>query len=90
MPIYLPTGFPQARRQEYDFAYEEFARILVGQFGGRAHWAKNRNWIFKWQRNLGRMNDKLKAFQRVMQEMDPEGLFANQYAQDLGLRDSSW
>ena len=52
MPVYLPTGFSKERLAKYEKSYEDFARMLVEKFDGRAHWGKNRDWVSKDKKNL--------------------------------------
>ena len=85
IPVYLPTAFPQGRKQSYDSPYEEFARMLVRDFNGRGHWGKNREWLFKYQGQLNSYGEKLDAFQEVVNKMDPQGMFTNKFAKAMGL-----
>jgi hypothetical protein len=87
MPVFLPYGFNEERNKEYDSPYEEFTRILIQKFKGRAHWAKNRNWVFKMQSKIGKYPTKTKKFQSIITKMDPDGVFSNWFGKNIGF---SW
>ncbi|MCO4795356.1 MAG: FAD-binding protein [Bacteriovoracaceae bacterium] len=85
MPVYLPVGFSRNQARAYDKIYEDFAKLLVNKHKGRAHWAKNRNWIFPYQKNLGRMNENTVRFKKIVRQMDPNGLFRNKFSDIIGI-----
>ena len=64
----------------------DLAEILVRDFGGRAHWGKNRSSIFQFQRRIGKYGNNLKRFRQIVKKTDPKGMFANQFGVNLGLR----
>lgn len=86
MPVYLPSGFGPDRQAEYDKVFEDFARLLIEKHGGRAHWAKNRNWVFEKHVQMGTYRKKLQKFQNIVNQMDPTGIFSNSYARTIGLK----
>lgn len=85
MPVYLPVGFTPEMKQKYDSVFEEFATMLIRDHGARAHWGKNRDWVFGMQRDLDVYGDNLKKFQSVVTEMDPQGVFSNSFAESMGI-----
>jgi len=90
MPVYLPSGFSKEKLKEHEAAYEEFARMLVMNFNGRAHWGKNRDWVFKEGIGRGSLNVNLNKFQNVLTKWDPTGVFSNQFGKNLGLKWSNY
>ena len=32
--------------KEYNAVYDEYSKTLISKFGARAHWGKNKDWIF--------------------------------------------
>jgi len=85
MPVYLPTAFPKEMATDYDAKYEDFARLMIERFSGRAHWGKNRDWVFELQRERGTFGANLERFRKVMRALDPQGVFQNEFARQAGL-----
>jgi FAD/FMN-containing dehydrogenase len=85
MPVYLPTAFPKEMANEYDSRYEDFARLMIERFSGRAHWGKNRDWAFELHRERGTYGSNLERFRKVMRALDPAGVFQNEFARQAGL-----
>jgi hypothetical protein len=86
MPVLLPKKMSCSERAQYEKTYSDLAEMLIKNYGGRAHWAKNRRSLFQLERRLGTFGDNLRRFRRVVKKMDPTGMFANQFGVDLGLR----
>lgn len=87
MPIYVPAGFSDAELEAYMAPFVEYVTVLIEDFGARAHWAKNREWAFDLQRELGVYDygKRLSRFNKVLAKLDPNGVFANEYAKRIGL-----
>jgi L-gulonolactone oxidase len=85
MPVYLPTAFPPEMAAAYDRKYEDFARLLIEKFSGRAHWGKNRDWVFGLQTERGLYGENLERFRKVQLELDPHGVFSNDFTLQAGL-----
>jgi FAD/FMN-containing dehydrogenase len=88
MPVYLPTAFPSEMAAAYDKKYEDFARLLIEKFSGRAHWGKNRDWVFEWQTERGMYGDHLARFRQVQAELDPNGVFQTAFGEKAGFSSS--
>ena len=86
MPVVLPKQMTCSDQRRYEEKYNVLANQLVTQFGGRAHWGKNRASLFQEQRRDGTYGDNLKDFRDIVRQFDPSGMFANRYGYDLGLR----
>lgn len=86
MPVFIPKDIKCADLARYEKVYSDLAERLVEDFGGRAHWGKNRRSLFQLQRRLGTYGDNMKQFRDVVKQMDPTGMFANQFGVDIGLR----
>lgn len=86
MPVFIPKGIKCADLARYEKVYSDLAEKLVTDFGGRGHWGKNRRSLFQLQRRLGTYGDNIKQFREVVKQMDPKGMFANQFGVDIGLR----
>lgn len=89
MPVYSPRCMRCPDMARYEKPYSDFAERLVKDFGARPHWAKNRRSLFVYQKDRGypQYGDHLERFRKVVGELDPTGMFANQFGIDaLGLR----
>jgi D-arabinono-1,4-lactone oxidase len=86
MPVLLPRNMKCSDRDTYEALYAGFVETLIMNYGGRAHWGKNRASIFQLQRKIDVYGYNLTRFRNVVKRMDPTGMFANQYGVDLGLR----
>ncbi|GAA4651227.1 hypothetical protein GCM10023116_35100 [Kistimonas scapharcae] len=85
IPIFMPSAFPPAENAWYQYPYQEFTRLLVEDFGGRAHWGKNRGWVFDLQNDQGKYGDLKTRFIGVVEQFDPFGVFANDFGRQLGV-----
>jgi FAD/FMN-containing dehydrogenase len=85
MPVYVPVGFTEQRFNAYEKQYVEFAQMLIRDFSGRPHWGKNRGWTFDLAIEEGRYQGNLERFKKVMQKYDPQGMFKNRFAEQIGL-----
>jgi FAD/FMN-containing dehydrogenase len=85
MPVYLPTAFPKEMAADYDSKYEDFARLLIEKFSGRAHWGKNRDWTLAWQTERDMYGPNFGRFRKVLGALDPGGLFQNEFSRKVGL-----
>lgn len=86
MPIYVPEGPDAAARDAYLQPYHEWVRRLVVEFDARPHWGKNDAWVFDLQDPELAYPERWEAFRRTVATMDPEGIFANAWSIDRGLR----
>lgn len=86
MPVYVPTGLPVEMMKKYEKPFEEFARMLVEDFGGRPHWGKNKEWLFALQRDKNKYGPRLERFQTVLDQYDPQRIFANSFGALVGLK----
>jgi len=87
MPVFLPKGMHCRDQARYEKVYSDLAEKLVSPpINGRAHWGKNRRSLFQLQRRLGVYGDNMTEFRRLVKLSDPNGMFANQFGVDIGLR----
>ncbi|MCO5580335.1 hypothetical protein L7F22_034201 [Adiantum nelumboides] len=71
----------------YQDLYEEIEQILVFKYGGKPHWGKNRELVFK---AMHERTVALEKFVEVRQRFDPQGLFSNEWTDAiLGIKSSS-
>jgi FAD/FMN-containing dehydrogenase len=71
--------------QAAELPYEAFfrdAETVFRSHGGRPHWAKL-HWLG--QEEIARLYPELPAFRAICREMDPGGVFTNDYLEGLGL-----
>jgi hypothetical protein len=85
-PVFLPQGVRCSFLKQYESQHFDLAARIVSQFSGRPHWAKNRRALFQLQRRADPYGANQRRFQHVMESLDPDGLFANQFGRDIGLR----
>jgi hypothetical protein len=86
MPVFIPRKLTCSDQARYEKVYADLAEMLVRDYGGRAHWGKNRASLFQLQRRLNKYGANLKTFREIVKRMDPTGMFANQFGVDMGLR----
>ncbi len=87
MVVLLPKGMTCGDQARYEKVYSDLAEKLVSPpINGRGHWAKNRRSLFQLQRRLGTYGDNMNSFREVVKQFDPNGMFANQFGVDMGLR----
>ncbi|MBI3556355.1 MAG: hypothetical protein HY074_08850 [Deltaproteobacteria bacterium] len=84
MPVYLPTAFSKEQQSGYDRPYEEFARLLIEKFGGRPHWGKNRDWVFKLAQDHDSYGVNLTQYRQAVKRLDPDGMFMNDWGKYVG------
>jgi hypothetical protein len=87
MAVFLPKGISCANKARYEKVYSDLANMLVSPpINGRGHWGKNRRSLFQLQRQLGTYGENMTQYREVVKQMDPTGMFANQFGVDIGLR----
>lgn len=84
MPVFIPVGFSKERFKKYEKKYVNFAKMLMEKFDARPHWGKNRDWVFKYAKELGRYPN-LERFKAVKEKLDPKGIFSNKFSRSLSL-----
>lgn len=65
---------------------QQLLQLLVSQNLISFHWGKNVNEIFSFQANKKLLGSNVAAFEKVRRQMDPKGLFVNQFAQNYILK----
>ncbi len=88
MPIYMPEGISAAARDEYMQKYRAIVETLIVEFGARPHWGKNDDWVFNLQRPAEAYGPRWEQYRRAVKRLDPDGVFANDWALQRGLRDA--
>jgi hypothetical protein len=81
IPTYQPTGFEGENLAQYQRQYEEFAKALIRDFNGRAHWGKNAEPIFEYQRQFKRYGENAVVFEKIRDQLDPNRVFSNAFAE---------
>jgi len=85
--VFLPKGMHCSDQARYEKVFEDLAVKMVSPpINGRAHWGKNRRSLFQLERRLGTYGYNMTQFRDVVKQMDPKGMFANQFGVDMGLR----
>jgi hypothetical protein len=85
MPVYVPVGLSKEQFDQYEKQFNEFTAMLVKNFSGRPHWGKNRQWAFDLTVQMNAYGDNLDQFKAVMQKLDPNEIFSNEFAHSLKL-----
>jgi FAD/FMN-containing dehydrogenase len=85
-PVAVPAGYSDSQLREYLHVYEQLAALFIRYFGARAHWGKNLDSLFDLQRTLGSYGERIDAMNEAVAELDPYGVFANQFAERAGIR----
>lgn len=83
MPVYVPVGFSKERFEQYEKQFVDFAKLLIKDYSGRPHWAKNRDWTLNYAVEQGRYKNNLKSFYNVVNKFDPKGIFRNKLSDEL-------
>ena len=85
IPVYIPVGFSTEKMEAYLATSHKIVQLLIEEYGGRAHWGKNQDWVFAGQKDLGTYSDKLARFNKVVAALDPLGVFSNSFAKKIGI-----
>lgn len=62
---------------------DQMIRLLVSKDLITLHWGKNTDGVFQTQANQQQSRDNLIQFERVRRDMDPFGIFQNQFSRDF-------
>lgn len=84
MPVFVPVGFSEDRFIAYEKQFATFAKMLIENYSAKPHWGKNRNWVFKYTKDLGSY-PYIEKFRKVREKFDPKNIFANDYGEMLGI-----
>ncbi|HEX6244982.1 MAG TPA: FAD-binding protein, partial [Polyangiales bacterium] len=85
-PVAVPAGYTQKQLDDYLHIYRELASLFIRHFGARAHWGKNSAALFAEQVKAGTYEGRLDKMNQAVGELDPYGVFANDFASALGIR----
>ena len=72
--MFKPYGVSDPMWEKY---YRAFESLVTGKFGGRHHWSKYNTWT---EAETAQAYPMLPAFDAMRREMDPKGLFVNDWA----------
>jgi FAD/FMN-containing dehydrogenase len=81
---YKPAGLREAEMARYEAVYADWVRLMIRDYHARVHWAKNKPFAFVLSREAGNLQDRLQRFQRVIDQLDPDGLFRNKFGEEIG------
>jgi hypothetical protein len=85
-PVAVPAGYSEAQLTEYLHIYQEMVSLFIRHFGARAHWGKNIDAIFDLQHQVGTYAGRIEKMNQAVAELDPYGVFANDFARRIGVR----
>lgn len=86
MPVAVPAGYSDAQLRDYLNIYEQLVSLYVRYYGARGHWGKNLDAIFDLQRSVGTYAGRIEKINDVVAELDPYGVFSNDFAARIGVR----
>lgn len=86
-PTFWPYGFSAAQLADYQAPHAEMILHLIGNHRARPHLGKNRSDIFAHPITLAGNADRRGLFQPFIDQMDPSGVFANDFLRQSGF---SW
>ncbi|MFI5390653.1 MAG: FAD-binding protein [Bacteriovoracales bacterium] len=84
LTYFKPAGLNPAEMEAYESVYADWAKLMISKYHARVHWAKNKPFAFSLERNIGSFQDKWDRFQKVIDELDPKGIFSNDFGRSLG------
>jgi hypothetical protein len=85
LPVSAPVGFTPEMEIEYNRPYEELVQLLLTRYHARAHWGKNKNWVFRMENELQSYGENMNLFQKEVQQMDPQGMFSTDFSRNAGI-----
>jgi len=85
-PTFYPYGFTPEQIERYHAPYAEMVLHLIRHHRARPHLGKNRADIFAHPDTLAASADRRARFQPFIDEVDPEGVFANDFLRQAGFR----
>lgn len=83
-PIYWPYSFSAEQIAEYQAPYAEMILYLIRNHRARPHLGKNRSDIFAHAVTLAANADRRALFQPFIDQVDPAGVFANDFLRQSG------
>jgi FAD/FMN-containing dehydrogenase len=83
-PIYFPYAFSADQIAAYQAPYVEMILYLIRNHRARPHLGKNRSDIFAHPVTLAANADRRALFQPFIDQMDPAGVFANDFLRQAG------
>lgn len=91
IPVFVPVALNQAQFDDYMEPYEDAMKVLISQYGARAHWGKTsyggNSELFDLQKTVGSYayDNRLQRFSQKVGQFDPTGVFANPFAKTIGI-----
>jgi FAD/FMN-containing dehydrogenase len=81
--VYAPAGFNEEQKRRFEAPYQEWIRKIIVDGEGRAHWGKNRNWVFKLQSEYETYGRNQRQFEKILHRFDPDGMFMNDLTDEV-------
>lgn len=88
-PTPTPLGFPKEMENAINHPFNEIAHMLMTEFEARPHWAKNQPWVFSLSREMNIYGDNLLTFNKIIEKLDPIGMFSNDFVTTAGLTNAA-
>jgi FAD/FMN-containing dehydrogenase len=85
LEAYTPKGLTAEQFAEYDELNTALLKTLIDQFDARPHWGKGERWTHVYSQSHDTFDGRREAFRKVLDEVDPHGVFANDFSDEVGL-----
>lgn len=82
---YQPQGYTDEIMNTYDKWMNQLFKEVLTKFKARSHWGKSKDWVFKYQKELGFLKNNRKVFNKITKGFDPDGIFSNQFLTESGI-----
>ena len=83
---YYPKGMPADQFQTFDQYNTGLVRLLIEHYGARPHWGKGEAWYHRYSDQQGRRSEGKRQFRQVLRDVDPLGMFQNDFTERAGFR----
>ena len=87
IPVFIPWDMAPDQRAAYEQRWRDLFEMLLDDFDVRPHWGKNQDWVFSHPSVLAENESRRARFQAVIDELDPDGVFARPFLARAGF---SW
>jgi FAD/FMN-containing dehydrogenase len=85
LEAYTPKGLTAEQFAEYDELNTALLKTLIDQFDARPHWGKGERWTHVYSQSHDTFDGRREAFRKALDEVDPHGVFANDFSDEVGL-----
>jgi hypothetical protein len=84
VPHFVPWNMAPNQREYFESRWKDMMSMIFDSYNVRPHWGKNQSWAFSHPSVLAENASRRARFQAIINQLDPNGVFARQHLANAG------